>query len=92
MRERKLAPRTAGRDDTGRPFLLWAWYTPMAVVGFGFGLIGERRPLGEGVLLHPLILFFVLTGVALLVLRDRTRDSLCLISGWSITFTGVVIG
>ena len=41
----------------------------MAFVGFGFGLIGERRPLGEGVLLHPLILFFVLSGIALLVRR-----------------------
>lgn len=70
MKERKLPSRTtAGRPNTGRPFPLWAWYGPMAFAGFCFGLIGERRPLGEGVLLHPLILFFVAAGIALLVLR-----------------------
>ena len=70
VKERKLPSRTtAGRPNTGRPFPLWAWYGPMAFMGLGFGLMAERRPFGEGVLLHPLMLFFVAVGIALLALR-----------------------
>ncbi len=69
MKERKLPSRTAGRDETGRPFSLWAWYGPMVLGGLGFGLFGEWRPLGDGVFAHPVVLFFILVGVALLALR-----------------------
>ncbi len=37
--------------------------------GLGFGLIGKHRPLGEDLFAHPLVLYFVLAGAALLVLR-----------------------
>ena len=69
MTERKLPSRTAGRHHTCRPILFLAWYGPMALVGFGFGLFADRRPLGDGILVHPLVVFFVLVGLALLVLR-----------------------
>jgi len=41
----------------------------MALVGFGFGLLADRRPFGEDILVHPLVLFFILVGLALIALR-----------------------
>ena len=41
----------------------------MAMGGLGFGAFGDRRPFGEGMLFHPLVMFFVVVGVALLALR-----------------------
>jgi hypothetical protein len=41
----------------------------MALAGFGFGMFAERRPFGDGILLHPLVVFFVLVGLCLLALR-----------------------
>ncbi len=45
------------------------WYGAMALGGFAFGLFAERKPLGDDVLLHPLVLFFAAAGIGLLVLR-----------------------
>jgi hypothetical protein len=45
------------------------WYGLMAVGGFTFGLFANKRPLGAGVLLHPLVLFFIVVGIALLAVR-----------------------
>ena len=41
----------------------------MGLVGFGFGLLSDRRPFGEDILVHPLVLFFILVGLSLLALR-----------------------
>ena len=41
----------------------------MALAGFGFGLFAERRPFGDDILVHPLVVFFVLVGLSLLALR-----------------------
>jgi hypothetical protein len=41
----------------------------MALGGFGFGLFADRRPFGNDILAHPLVLFFILVGLSLLVLR-----------------------
>ena len=60
---------TGGRNHSGRPIAFVLWYGLMAAGGLGFGTIGDRRPFGEGFLVHPLVLFFVLVGVALLALR-----------------------
>jgi hypothetical protein len=46
-----------------------AWYAAMALGGLAFGLVGERRPFGHGILAHPLVALFILVGVALLVVR-----------------------
>jgi len=60
---------TGGRDNPGRPNALTLWYGSMAAAGFAFGVIWDRRPFGDGVLFHPLVVFFILAGVALLALR-----------------------
>jgi len=49
------------------------WYGLMAAGGFGFGLLGERRPFGTDVLAHPLVVFFVTAGVSLMLLRILLR-------------------
>ena len=48
--------------------LLW-WYGLTAAGGLLFGLLGDRRPLGNDVLAHPLVLFFIAVGAALVLLR-----------------------
>jgi hypothetical protein len=60
-------PPAAGRLDAGRVRVVW--YGLMAPAGFGFGLLAERRPFGDGILLHPLVVFFALAGLCLLGLR-----------------------
>jgi hypothetical protein len=41
----------------------------MGAGGLAFGSLGDRRPFGPDVLAHPLVVFFALAAVALLVLR-----------------------
>ena len=48
--------------------LRW-WFALMALGGFGFGLVAERRPFGDDVLAHPLVVYFIVVGIALLALR-----------------------
>jgi hypothetical protein len=62
-------PPAAGRSGAGSPRGRVVWYGLMAVSGFGFGLLAERRPFGEGILVHPLVVFFALTGLGLLAVR-----------------------
>jgi hypothetical protein len=45
------------------------WYGLMAAGGLGFGLVGDRRPLGTDVLAHPFVLFFIVVTISLIVLR-----------------------
>jgi hypothetical protein len=45
------------------------WFGAMVIGGFAFGLIGERRPLGDDIFAHPLILFFMTAMAGLLVTR-----------------------
>ena len=45
------------------------WYGLMAAGGLGFGLVGDRRPLGTDVLAHPFVLFFIVVTIGLIVLR-----------------------
>jgi hypothetical protein len=41
----------------------------MGLVGFGFGLLADRRPFGEAILVHPLLMFCIVVGLGLLALR-----------------------
>jgi len=41
----------------------------MAAGGLAFGLIGERRPFGQDMLAHPLVVYFALAATGLLILR-----------------------
>ena len=45
------------------------WFGAMAPGGFAFGLIAERRPFGEDLFAHPLVVFFIIVGIALIGLR-----------------------
>jgi hypothetical protein len=45
------------------------WYAAMVTGGLAFGLIGERRPLGDDIFAHPLILFFMIAIAGLLITR-----------------------
>ncbi len=45
------------------------WYGLMMAGGLGFGLIGERRPFGNDMLAHPLVVYSAAVAVGLLVLR-----------------------
>jgi hypothetical protein len=45
------------------------WYGLVCAGGFAFGLLGDRRPFGTDMLAHPLVMFFAVVGVALLLLR-----------------------
>jgi hypothetical protein len=65
----RSSPRSAGRQETGRPYALVSWYGLMGLVGFGFGALADRRPFGQDILVHPLVMFFILVGLSLLALR-----------------------
>jgi hypothetical protein len=61
---------TEGRGTVKWPEHLTAWwYAVIAIAGLGFGLIGERRPFGEDMLGHPLVIYFLTATAGLLVLR-----------------------
>jgi predicted cobalt transporter CbtA len=55
-----------------RRALTW-WFGLMALGGFAFGLNAERRPFGDDILAHPLIVFFLIVGAGLLALRAVLR-------------------
>jgi hypothetical protein len=46
-----------------------AWYGLVMTGGLGFGLIGERRPFGNDMLAHPLVVYFAVVALGLLFLR-----------------------
>lgn len=50
-----------------RPILYW--YIAITLGGLVFGLLGERRPLGNDVLAHPLVLLFFATCLGLMAVR-----------------------
>ena len=49
--------------------MIFWWYALMTAGGFAFGIFANTRPLGAGILVHPLVLFFVAVAAALLALR-----------------------
>jgi hypothetical protein len=74
------------------PHLLTWWFGLMAAGGVGFGLYADERPFGNGVLAHPLVVFFAFVTAGLLTLRFlHARPVLHLISGWCLA-AGAVIG
>jgi hypothetical protein len=66
---RGLAGQGWGLDMSRSKRVIVAWYCSVAAVGLAFGLLGERRPFGDDVLAHPLIIFALVVAGALLVLR-----------------------
>jgi hypothetical protein len=51
-----------------RRVAIW-WYGFMAAGGSVFGLLGDRRPFGNDVLAHPLVVFFAVVAAGLLIVR-----------------------
>ena len=49
------------------------WLGAVGAAGFGFGLIAERRPFGDDMFAHPLLVYFFAVAAALLVLRLGAR-------------------
>ena len=60
---------TLGRRYDRSERLIAGWYGVVAILGLAFGLLGERRPFGEDMLAHPLIIYCLAVAVGLLVLR-----------------------
>ena len=52
--------------------LVW-WFGLMSATGVLFGVFAESRPLGNDVLVHPFVLFFLVVGIGLLALRFALR-------------------
>jgi hypothetical protein len=64
-----MPPSMVDRPGGHRPVASVSWYGAMGLVGFGFGLLSDRRPFGDELFVHPLLLFVILTGLSLLALR-----------------------
>ena len=62
-------PSARDRLNGSQPRARVWWYGLMGIAGFGFGLFADRRPFGDDVFAHPLSVFFILVGLALLALR-----------------------
>jgi hypothetical protein len=81
-----------GRKSSGRSQALIWWYGLMAVGGLGFGALADRRPFGEGILVHPLVMFFVTVGAALLALRVLAARPVPEVIPDRALITGCVVG
>lgn len=74
------------------PHLLTWWFGLMAVGGLGFGAYADERLFGNGVLAHPLVVFFAVVAAGLMTLRFlHERPLLQLISAPRLA-AGAVIG
>jgi hypothetical protein len=74
-----------------RRALTW-WLGLMLLGGLAFGLNADRRPFGNDMLAHPLIVFFALTAVGLLLLRVALRRPVPEILPERILIFGCVVG
>jgi hypothetical protein len=62
-------PSTRGRQNGSQSRARVWWFGVMGLAGFGFGLFADRRPFGDDVFAHPLLVFGILVVVSLLALR-----------------------
>jgi hypothetical protein len=69
---RKTAFRVSIPRAVSRRALTW-WFGLMTLGGLAFGLNAERRPFGNDVFAHPLVVFFVGVAAGLLILRFALR-------------------
>jgi hypothetical protein len=45
------------------------WFFLMAIGGLGFGTLANKRPFGDQLIVHPLVVFFLLVSLGLIALR-----------------------
>jgi hypothetical protein len=62
----------AGRQVARRLRPATVWYGAMMAAGLAFGLLGDRRPFGDDVFAHPLAVYALTAGAALLAIRIVT--------------------
>ena len=86
-----MSDRRPARPAAAPRVLMW-WFGLMALGGFAFGLYAERRPFGEDVLAHPLIVFFLAVGISLLVVRFVARRPVPAIVPERMLVTGCFVG
>ena len=86
------------RPTTSSSPLLW-WRVLMIAGGFAFGLFADRRPFGETILGHPIVLFAGLAGLGLLILRVVLRRPVpdviperAIVVGFFLGFAGFLVG
>jgi hypothetical protein len=80
------------------PALLW-WRILMMAGGFAFGLFADRRPFGETILGHPIVLFAGFAGLGLLILRvvlgrpvPDVIPERAIVVGFFLGFAGFLVG
>jgi hypothetical protein len=78
---------TGGRRQPGRPIVLVLWYALMAIGGFAFGLLGDRRPFGDNLLFHPLVIRIALARPVPEIIPDR-KLAFGLLIGWAAFLAG----
>ena len=64
----------------------------MALGGFVFGLQAERRPFGDAMLAHPIAVFFMIVGAALLLLRVALRRPVPDVLSERVLLAGCLLG
>ena len=74
-----------------RRALTW-WFGLMLLGGLAFGLNANRRPFGNDMLAHPLVVFFALVAVGLLLLRTGLRRPVPEILPERILIVGCIVG
>jgi hypothetical protein len=76
------------------------WYRiAMIAGGAGFGLFADRRPFGETVLTHPIVVFAAVAGLGLLILRivlarpvPQVLPERALLTGFFFGFAAFLVG
>jgi hypothetical protein len=82
---RRKRPPVPGR------ILVW-WFAAMSAAGVLFGVFAEKRPFGDDVLAHPLVVLFIVVGIGLLVLRFALRRPVPEIIPDRLLLFGCVVG
>lgn len=67
-----VRPPPPKRAPVSGRILTW-WFGLMSAAGVAFGLSAEKRPFGDDVLEHPLVIFGAVVAIALLALRFALR-------------------
>jgi hypothetical protein len=74
------------------PHLLTWWFGLIAAGGLGFGAYADQQPFGNGMLAHPLVVFFAFVAAGLLTLRFVQPKPLLQVIPVHFLAAGAVIG
>jgi hypothetical protein len=85
------APQPRQRPSVSGRILVW-WFALMSAAGVLFGVFADKRPFGDDVLEHPLVILFVVVGAGLLALRFAWRRPVPEIIPDRLLLFGCVVG